>query len=78
MQTQCERLLEHLQKHGSINPMQAWRKLGIYRLGARVFDLRQRGHKIGSSREKVVNQFGEQCLVSKYEYGRTDASSNLG
>lgn len=68
MPKQTERLLDYLKEHRRINPMEAWRELGIYRLGARVFDLRAAGHHIESGRVKVSNQFGEQCRVASYEY----------
>jgi hypothetical protein len=63
---QTDRLLEYLQTHRAIDPMTAWDKLGIYRLGARVHDLRKAGHNIESSRVAVDNRFGEQCHVARY------------
>lgn len=68
MQKQTDRLLEYLQEHRRINPLEAWRKLGIYRLGARVFDLRAAGHTIHSERVSVANQYGEKCRVASYRY----------
>lgn len=66
MQKQTDRLLDYLKEHRAINPMEAWTKLGIYRLGARVFDLRRAGHPISSARQKVPNRFGEECRVASY------------
>ena len=63
---QNERLLEYLKQHREIDPMTAWEKLGIYRLGARVFDLRKAGHDISSDRKAVENRFGEECKVALY------------
>lgn len=63
--TQCERLLKRLQA-GPIDPMEAWVELGIYRLGARVFDLREQGHIITTKIAMVKNQFGEECHVAQY------------
>lgn len=68
MKTQTERLLDHLKEHQAINPLEAWVTLGIYRLGARVFDLRAAGHEIESGRVTVRNQFGEPCRVASYRY----------
>ena len=68
MSTQKTRLLEYLQKNRTINPLEAWSQLGIYRLGARVFDLRQDGYAIESGRQKVVNRYGEDCKVAQYRY----------
>lgn len=36
----CQRVREHLLRHGSITPMQALEEFGCYRLGARIFELR--------------------------------------
>ena len=64
--TQNKRLLSHLQKGNSINPLEAWQKLGIYRLSARVFDLRDSGHEIDTTRKEVNNQFNEIINVAEY------------
>lgn len=64
--TQKERLLDYLKSHGRINPLDAWKQLGIYRLSAVVFDLRKDGHRIETTRKAVQNQFGEECVVAEY------------
>ena len=64
--TQKERLLQHLKLFNRVNPLEAWTKLGIYRLSAVVFDLRKEGYKIETARMSVQNQFGEECLVAEY------------
>jgi hypothetical protein len=65
--SQDERLLEYLENNKSINPLTAWRKLGIYRLSAVVFNLRQDGYKIITHRKSVLNQFNEKCSFAEYE-----------
>ena len=72
MQTQNERLLDYLERHTAITPMEAWVKLGIYRLGARIFELRRLGHSIRSDFKKVPNQFGEECRVANYKLERAE------
>lgn len=67
MQTQKQRLLEYLKKNGTIDPLQSWQELGIYRLGARIFDLKADGHNITSGTKKVRNRFDEECRVALYE-----------
>jgi len=42
-------LLAHFLQYKTIEPLQALRKLGIYRLAARVDDLRGKGHRIHNS-----------------------------
>lgn len=66
MQKQTDRLLAYLKTHREIDPLTAWTELGIYRLGARVFDLRKAGHPITSDRKAVENRFGEECKVALY------------
>ena len=39
-------VLDWLRRWPAITPHEAYTKLGIYRLGARIFDLRERGHDI--------------------------------
>jgi hypothetical protein len=63
--TQCERLLSRLER-GPVHPMAAWDELGIYRLSARICDLRDAGHKIISESINVCNRFGEACRVASY------------
>ena len=64
--TQCERLKSYLTEHDAIDPMTAWNALGIYRLGARIFDLKASGIKIISDTVSVKNRFGEECRVASY------------
>lgn len=66
MKTQNQRLLEYLQDGNRIDPLSAWSILGIYRLGARVFDLRRAGHYIVDETKVVQNRFGEKCRVALY------------
>jgi len=64
--TQTERLIDFLKVNGSIDPIQAWEQLGIYRLGARVFDAKKKGLNIITERKPVLNRFGESCEVGLY------------
>ena len=70
--SQCTRLLTHL-KTSPINPLEAWAKLGVYRLAARINDLRRDGHDIQSEAITVPNRFGEACRVAQYRF---DGASN--
>ena len=46
--SQCNRVLQHLQAYGSITPLEAMQEYGIMRLGARIYDLKKKGIRIGS------------------------------
>lgn len=63
---QTERVLNWLQERGDLDPMTAWNELGIYRLGARIFDLRKEGYPIERRMKDVCNRFGETCHVACY------------
>jgi hypothetical protein len=51
--TQCQKVRYFLKRHGTIDPLTAWKKLGIYRLGARVYDLRKQGMPIVTTRKRT-------------------------
>jgi len=64
--TQNDRLLEHLQRGHSITPLESWRDLGVYRLAARICELRQQGHDIHSEPVNVANRYGDTVKVARY------------
>lgn len=65
MKSQNDRVLAHL-RISSIDPMQALKYAGVMRLGARIWELRQAGHRIGSFFKTVKNRRGEKCRVKEY------------
>ena len=64
--TQIDMVLEHMQKHGSINPKEAERLYGIMRLASRITDLRHLGYAIKSKTVKSVNRYGKPISFSEY------------
>ena len=64
--TQCELVLEFMQKHGSITSRQAVNKLGVHRLAARISDLRRRGYVIRSRRVTAKNRYGKRVRFAEY------------
>lgn len=44
--SQTEEILKYLQSGKAITPLEALEKFGCFRLGGRIFDLRQQGHRI--------------------------------
>jgi len=64
---QEERLLDYLKTNGSVNPLDAWKELGIYRLSAVIFLLRERGYNIETKRNSMLNKFEELCNYAEYE-----------
>ena len=53
--TQCEQVLRHLKDEGSITQREAARRYEIYRLAARIYDLRRQGHQIEKEMETSEN-----------------------
>lgn len=54
---QCKQILEYLKTGNKLTQLEALNKFGCMRLGARVFDLRERGHDIES---KMIRQNGKK------------------
>ena len=65
--TQCEKILNYIEEHGSIDARQAY-KLGIMRLASRISDLRVAGYKIKSDTKNVKNRDGSSSYVSVYSF----------
>lgn len=63
-----ERLLEWFSRNRTITPLEALSSLGIYRLGARVFDLREAGHNIHTELMETSNAHGGTSRVARYHY----------
>lgn len=68
--TQNERIIDYMNRFGSITWMEAAMDLGIARLASRISDLRSRGVPIESEMIEVKNRFGEKCHVKRYRLGK--------
>ena len=70
MTPQTQRLYNYLLANRTIQPLEAWQKLGIYRLAAVVHLLKQHSAElkfnIATKRIDVKNQFNEKCHVAQY------------
>lgn len=44
--SQCANVFVHMKEHGSITPLEAFKRYGILALHSRIAELRERGHKI--------------------------------
>lgn len=62
------RLIQWFSQRQSITPMEAMNDLGIYRLGARIYDLRKEGHRIETERMESENRYGEPIRPARYIY----------
>ena len=59
--SQNQAVLRHLKIYSTITPIEALNLYGIFRLGARIHDLRQKGHNIDTVLvgEKFENQYAK-------------------
>ena len=68
--TQVDRIIEYMNRYGSITPVQAYADLGIMRLGARIFDIenstdpKYRGIKIIHEQETAKNRMNATLATS--------------
>ena len=67
--SQNQKVLEHMQKWGSITARDAYECYGIMRLGARIDNLRHMGHNITSTLEQGENRYGERIRYARYRMG---------
>lgn len=63
--TQKDRILEFMRLHGSITQREAL-SLGIYRLGARIWELKNDGYAIKMELIRVRNADGSHSYVARY------------
>lgn len=68
--TQNERILDYINRFGSITQLDALQDLGVMRLASRISDLRSEGYPIISTVEAVQNRFGEKCHIKRYSMER--------
>jgi hypothetical protein len=55
-ESQCSQILKHLQSGKSITALDALYQFGSLRLGARIWDLRQRGVKIKAEMIEITSK----------------------
>ena len=65
--TKTEKVLEHLQKYGSITSWEAIEKYGATRLSAIIFNLRKK-YKIENCCESFTDRYGNNSIFVKYVF----------
>lgn len=66
MARQCDLILMHILKYGSITHLEAESEYGCARLAARIADLRREGHAITSVMVEGKNRRGQPTHYAKY------------
>lgn len=64
--TQKDMVLDYMNQYGSISTLEAFRDLGITRLSARIFELKEHGIRIGSKWTTSKNRFGKKVAFMTY------------
>lgn len=64
--TQCEKVLQYMKERGSITSWDAVYNLGIFRLSARISDLKADGYRIKSETVKKKDGRGEWKHYASY------------
>ena len=65
---QCEKIKEYINRFGSISTMEAFRDLGITRLGARIMEIERQGTPIARTTEYAKNRFDEKVHYTRYSF----------
>ena len=63
---QCDMILRYMQDEGSITAWEAMKEFGCMRLGARIYDLKRRGHGIERTLVSDVNRYGKRVQYARY------------
>lgn len=63
---QSERIVNYINKFGSISPLEAFRDLGITKLATRISELKKEGIKFKQEYIKTQNRFGEPVHYMRY------------
>lgn len=69
--TQTERIIRHLQEHGSITSAEAMQEYGIYRLASRICDIKKAGVPVVREFETSKNRYGESVTYARYRLEET-------
>lgn len=64
--TQTEKILRHIEEHGSITPLEAMSEYGIMRLASRICDIKRAGYPVHKETETAKNRYGEPVRYARY------------
>lgn len=74
--TQCDKIVDYMEKYGSITQLQAYLDIGCWRLASRISDLKRRGYGIKTDTVKVKNRDGEFVPVARYSFAEVVNADN--
>ena len=70
--TQHQKVLNYIEKHGSITPFEAFRDLGITKLATRISEMRKRGKEFKIEMVQGKNRDEEPVRYAKYSFPESD------
>lgn len=70
--TQAQLIIEYMDEFGSITPLEAIRDLGVYRLSARISDIKKMGIPIDTEMVTVPNRRGTRSNIARYSMVNAD------
>lgn len=65
---QCEKIIDYINRYGSITTYQAFKDLGITRLSSRIHDLVLKGYDFNRQSVTTKNRDGESVTYTKYSF----------
>jgi hypothetical protein len=66
LSNQCKRIIDFVNRYGTINPMQALNYCGVMRLAARINDLEKAGYQFKHEPVNDKNRYGEKVRYMRY------------
>lgn len=70
--TQAQLIIEYMDEFGSITPLEAIRDLGVFRLSARISDIKKMGIPIETEMVLVPNRRGTKSCIARYSLVNAD------
>lgn len=67
--TQADRIIDYMNKYGSITPFEAFEDLGITKLATRISEMIRDGVDIEKYPERRKNRYGEVTRYTRYKLG---------
>lgn len=74
---QSERILEYIDKFGSITPLDAFRDLGITKLATRISEMQKEGIIFEKTYESSKNRFGQNVRYMRYRRGAENGGRKM-
>ena len=74
--SQCERIIDYMEKHGSITQLEAYIEIGCVRLPSRIHDLKKRGYAIHREIVRVEKRDGGFAPIARYSLAEVEKGAD--